>query len=769
MRSWHFHIEGQVQGVGFRPFVFRAATTQGLAGEVSNGADGVHVRFQASEDSAHVFTAHLLAEAPLLARITGFTLREIPDFKPKGFRIVKSESSGKPHLLVAPDFALCHVCRAELANPSNRRYGYAFTTCTSCGPRYSILRGLPYDRAFTEMVGFSMCPDCEAEYTNPHDRRHHSQTNSCPGCGVKLRWYQCRGREEGFSESGSQEDLLIHGVRVLSQGGILAVKGIGGYLLMCDASNPEVIQRLRDGKIRPDKPFALLYPNLESVERDAEVAASEAKALQGPECPIVILKTRPEAGLGLNLGGIAPGLTRIGVMLPCAPIIEILCQIFGRPLVATSGNLSGMPIVHEDEVALSVFPVVADGILGHNRPITVPQDDSVMMFSPKYHIPILLRRARGFAPNVFPTHLNWSGTTRLALGAEMKGAVGILSQRQAFLSQYLGSLGQYESQLNCRKIVNHLLQLVKAEPESLSCDLHPDYFTTSLADELVQKWGIPVHRFQHHKAHFAALLAEHTLHDSDSRVLGVVWDGTGYGDDGKMWGSEFFIREGHEMIRCGHLEAFPNLAGDKMAREPRLSALSAGWDSEIVRETIHSQYSDVEWGVYHRLIVNKASPETTSMGRLFDAVSVLLGGPGKISYEGQAGMWVEECARNFVGNNGWAQALALQPFSVRSRLSACELLEELVYAMRAGESTEMLSMRFHLTLSEWIKRIGDRESADTIGFSGGVFQNGILIDIIAAQHGSDRKLLFHRFLPPSDENIAFGQLVLEEFGPGVLP
>ena len=764
MQSWHLHIEGQVQGVGFRPSVYRLAVSHNLTGEVSNGLDGVHIRFNASTlEKARAFAELVRTSAPPLARVVSCHLRQVPFQIMESFSIVESTSQGELRQMLVPDFGICEDCRREVSDPTNRRHGYAFITCTSCGPRYSIIDCLPYDRAHTRMTQYTMCRSCLEEYSEPFNRRYHSQTNSCGDCGVRLWWFA--GKEHGNKAIQIAQNIVPSKAAVLLQrGGLLAVKGIGGYLLLCDATNPQAVSSLRHCKGRSDKPFALLYPNVEVLQGDAFLDPMEISVLRRPESPIVLVSVRPNPKSRLDISGVAPGLDRIGVMFPCAPVLELISKAFGRPIVATSGNAGGSPIIYRDKEALKYFSSRVDAIVGNDRPILVPQDDSVFQLSPNEKIPILLRRSRGLAPLPVASKAKWSGGTRLATGAHMKGSVGLQYKGKQIVSQYLAGLDDLQGRKNHRLVTEHLVGVFHGVPEEVVADLHPGYFPTQLARELASEWGVPLLKVQHHKAHFAAVLGEHNLHHSAKKVLGVIWDGTGYGEDGQVWGGELFIFEDGVMQRCGHLESFPHILGDKLSKRPPLAALAAGWSSEAVREQMQPFFSETEWRVYSQLLQKAPTMKSSSMGRFFDAAAAVLGLSDHSVYEGQAALLLEERARRFVNRHGLFMTRSLPSFSVTGQCSPAVVLEELVDAVRKGEDTDLLSVRFHQTLAEWVGHAANEHSADVIAFSGGVFQNGFLVDTLCSRLGSTHQLLFHQELSPNDENIAFGQLVAAEMG-----
>ena len=566
--TYHIHIQGIVQGVGFRPYVFRLAEQFILRGSVCNAADGVHIEFNADETVANDFYKKLIENAPILSHITDSTLEKVENQFFEDFKIIHSDKGKKANLLLTPDFALCEDCRKELKNVQNHRFQYPFITCTNCGTRYSIIKKLPYDRENTTMDKFKMCPTCENEYTDVRDRRYYSQTNSCKTCGVSL--FQ-------LSKSSKLLESLDTIIEAIKGGKIVAVKGIGGYLLMCDATNEAAIKTLRERKHRPTKPFALMYPSIEMLENDVILRGGEKETLQSPQAPIVLLNLKNATKSGIKTELIAPKLSQIGVMLPYTPLFELITEGVGKPLIATSGNTSGSPVIFQDDKAAEYLSNIADLIVSNNREIVVPQDDSVIKYSFFKEKKIIIRRSRGYAPTFLPTN-NASAINNqqsiLSLGAMMKSTFSWAHEGNIYISQYLGDLESYDTQESFEHTLNHFLQLFEDRPQYIITDTHPDYFSTQLGERLAKEWQIPIYKMQHHKAHFNAVMAENGLLESKEPILGVIWDGTGLGDDGQIWGGEFFKYENESFLRCYYFDYFPLILGDKMPKEPRISALS---------------------------------------------------------------------------------------------------------------------------------------------------------------------------------------------------
>ena len=751
--TFHIQVKGQVQGVGFRPFIFQLAKKFGLTGWVNNSADGVHIEFNADEVVSKNFYDEIILNAPPLSHITSHEMKKTSCVEYEDFKIIESRNSD-PALLISPDFAMCENCSKEINDKTNRRYNYAFTTCTQCGPRYSIITQLPYDRENTAMDDFKMCSNCRAEYNDAGNRRHFSQTNSCPDCPVMLKLFDSR---QNIIEE-DQAKIVSKMCELWKNGKIVAIKGIGGYLLTCDATNDEVIVELRKRKHRPSKPFALLFPDLLSVEKKVYLNEAEINELKSVAAPIVLLKQKTGTQSSLALHQIAPRLSNIGVMLPYTPLYELLLQQFSKPIVATSGNVSNSSIVFEDEVALNELNTIADYILVHNRDILVPQDDSVISYSRHYQHRIMLRRARGFAPFYSGENIELPQTTILALGALLKSSFSLLHRQNIHVSQYLGNTDNYDAQKNFDKILHHFLELFHAKPEVILVDKHPSYFTSQLGEQLAKKWDSQLIKVQHHEAHFASVLGEYNLLLEAEPILGVVWDGTGLGNDEQIWGGEFFIYHEYAFSRINHFDYFNFFLGDKMALEPRLSAFSLCHEIEEAASILQPKFTIIEWDNYQKLIATN-SLKTSSVGRLFDAVASLLGLIDKSTFEGEAAMLLEEEAHQYFKSelhipNSWMENNSMEHY-----LSTQSLMKEIIIKIKDGENKPEIAAWFHVKLVLIILRVADNSSCEKICFSGGVFQNGLLIDLVTKIVGKKHLLYFNKNLSPNDENISFGQLM----------
>jgi len=743
------HIKGRVQGVGFRPFVYRLAVQLQLAGWVKNGPDGVHILIAGDEESMDRFENHLRIKPPALSIITSFTseLEKVNDLAI--FQIIESAASGPGEVLLTPDLALCMECRHELHDPLNRRYHYPFITCTQCGPRYSIIQSLPYDRPGTTMSPFTMCPTCQSEYNDPLDPRHHAQTNSCPDCAILQSWCDATGNVL----HQNQTVAVNSAVQALLSGFIVAVKGVGGYLLMGDATQARVIEQLRERKHRPSKPFAVLYGDKSQLELDVLLSDLAWKQLTSPESPIVLLPFRsdePDSGLQRNL--VAPGLDQLGVMWPYTPLLDLISKEAGRPLIATSGNKSGSPIFYQDEKAIAGLEGIADFFLVNNRTIVVPQDDSVMRYSPVYRQPVILRRSRGFAPSLILPSSQPMQDGVLAMGAALKSTFAFTHRNNCYVSQYLGDTDHYEVQQAYEHTLDHLLRTTGQEPRVILVDRHPQYASTLLGQRLAEELSLPILKVQHHEAHFMAVLEEHSLCDREFPILGFIWDGTGYGHDGQTWGSECFMYQKGKLRRAGHLNYVAHLAGDQMARDARLPALAFSGGNPTILAYLETKFSRSAWNIYQKLLENDSKIQTSSMGRLFDAAGCLLELGTHQSFEGEIAMKLEAQAWEGIRRIGWE----LEPYGVL-RWDGAELLMALFHDKSAVPER---AARFHRTLIGWMfDEAGMHPEVEHLAMSGGVWQNGLLVDMALHFKPSQYNLYFHKQLSPNDEGISFGQLV----------
>ena len=739
-------IQGRVQGVGFRPFVFREANLLGLRGSVSNNEEGVVIHATGTRDSLKAFYTRITGNPPPVSRVVHHYFEEVPPETPGEFRIVPSSKEGRLNLQLTPDFALCEACRQELLDPGNRRYRYPFISCVNCGPRWALTQRFPFEREHTSMEVFRMCPACLEEYRDPGNRRFHSQTNSCSDCGIDY-WV---ADPQGTRLTGDGPTAFARLAELLEGGSLIALKNTSGYLLCCDARQPEAVQGLRAKKKRPSKPFAVLYPALDRLREDLQVSPEAAEALQSVERPIVLLPSGSYRGEAC-LESIAPGLDQLGVMLPYTGILALLAEAFPHPLIATSGNIHGSPICYSPEDARTRLAGVADYFFEHTLEIMHPQDDSVVRYSGDPGHRIVLRRSRGMAPNFSRPVRQGAGSGLLALGGQLKSSIGFIPNDFLYISEYLGNLDNYEVYERFVRTVSAFTGLFDQPARALLTDNHPGYLSTQFGQELAREWSIPVYRIPHHRAHFAAVLGEHELFGQDDPVLGVIWDGTGFGEDGQVWGGEFFRYAGGRMERTGQVTYYDWLAGDKMAREPRLSLLSLLDDPG---DTVRNKFSEKIYRLYHRLKAGN-SLKTSSMGRLFDAVASLLDLCDFNSFEGEAAMRLEAAAAGFELGRATRHA----SLDAEGNIPAGALIGSLHKAQRAGVPAGQIAGDFIFTLVNLIFEKAARESVGKIALSGGVFQNALLADLLHRCNPGAYELYFHREFSPNDENIPFGQLM----------
>ena len=754
MNAFHIHIEGIVQGVGFRPFVYKLAKENNIKGWVNNTLDGVHIHIEVNKEKAKFFMDEILNRLPPLARVTNFTLEKTALQKLVDFKILQSPTKAKPKLLLTPDVAICEDCKEELNDYRNKRFQYPFITCTNCGPRYSIINELPYERFNTTMEGFKMCDSCFEEYNNPMERRHFSQTNSCPECSVKMQLYEKGRYIEEFTN-------ISYIVDKWKEGKIVAIKGIGGYLLTCDATNEKAIITLRERKKRPTKPFALMYPDCNMIAEDMQLKDDEKDVLESNSAPIVLL---PITSLRkyknpLAIKAINNNLSKLGVMLPYAPLYSILLKKFNKPIVATSGNITGSTIVFQDQVALEQLSNIADVILLNNREIMIPQDDGVVQYTYRNRQKIILRRSRGMAPAYINSNLKITNKTVFASGAMLKSVFGLFNMSNTFISQYLGNTYNYDAQLSYEKTFKHFKDLFKTKINIVITDKHPDYFSTDFAKNLAIENGAEIFSVQHHIAHFYSVLGEHNLTETNDKILGVIWDGTGLGDDGNIWGGEFFMLNKKKVERVYHLNEFDFILGDKMPREPRISAFAIAHTILEAEKYIRPKFTKTEWNIYRKLIHKKGNLKCTSMGRLFDGIASLLLDIDKHSFEAEAAMQLEKEA---------SKCYYSQKMSIEDSYFEDDKLPEnfVTYIMNRilsdldnGVNRSLIAAKFHITLVHYIIAVAEKFDARTLAFSGGVFQNALLVDIIIDFMDEKYIYYFQNEFSPNDEGIAFGQLM----------
>ncbi len=740
-------VRGVVQGVGFRPFVHQLATRSGLTGLVGNDTAGVFIEVQGSREVVDALRAELIAHPPPLARIHSVHVADVPTKTETHFVIVASQLSTVGTSSVPTDVGTCDECLRELFDPTDRRFRYPFVNCTHCGPRYTIVRGLPYDRPATTMAGFPMCADCEREYHDPADRRFHAQPIACPACGPRV-WL-----ESGGARGGDDEDAIREAVKVLAGGGIVAMKGIGGFHLACDATNPDAILRLRERKGRKGKPFAVMVKGVEHARRIAEVSGDEAAVLTGPERPIVMLKRWADQGEVDD--GIAPGLNSVGLMLPYSPLHHLL--IDDRPLVMTSGNRSDEPIAGDSADARERLADLADAFLMHDRIIHTVCDDSVVRVFAGHEYPV--RRSRGYAP--LPLKLPRPGKCVLAVGGELKATLCVTVGDHAYLSQHIGDVESIDTLAALDRTAEHLLDLFRVSPEVVACDLHPGYLSADWAAGFAERRGVPLVRVQHHHAHVASLLTDANWQGGP--VLVVCFDGTGYGTDGAIWGGEFFHAGTGTIERVAHLKYVPLPGGDTAIRKPYRTALAHLWAAGVpwapeLWPVNSAVASDAERRVLRQQLERNVNcVPTSSMGRLFDAVAALACVRHEVSYEGQAAMELEAHA---------AAAGSCEPFpfgvsdSLPIELDPMPTLSAVVAGLRRRLPVEVIASRFHATVAEMVRVVARVLNATAVGLTGGVFQNVTLLDLVSERLRTDgRTVLTHRQVPCNDGGLSLGQAV----------
>lgn len=739
-------IQGTVQGVGFRPFVYRLATELGLDGWVLNSLQGVTIEVEGASADLAAFLRGLQQDKPKISVIHSLQQSLLDPVGFSGFEIRQSdEASGAAGAFILPDLATCDDCCRDLLDPANRRHGYPFTNCTNCGPRFSIIQGLPYDRCSTTMRDFVMCEACRAEYENPLDRRFHAQPNACHTCGPHLELWDSEGKVQA-----AHAEALSLAAEAIRDGRIVAVKGLGGFQLLVDARGQDAVVRLRERKHREEKPLALMYPSLEQVLAHCEVSDLEQELLLSTQSPIVLLRRRAETVLA---PAVAPGNPTLGVMLPYTPLHHLLLRELDFPVVATSGNLSDEPICTDEHEAVERLGGIADLLLVHNRPIARHMDDSVVRVVAGR--PMVLRRARGYAPS--PVVLPTEAPRIMAVGGHLKNATAVAVGKLAFTSQHIGDLETGPALEAFRAVVRDLPALYEQEPELVACDAHPDYASTQQALEM----GLPVVRVQHHVAHVLSCLAENDL---EPPVLGIAWDGSGYGGDGTIWGGEALLVEAEEITRVAHFRTFHLPGGDSAVKQPRRAALGllhqlyGSHALEGLDLPTMAAYSPAELRVLSKMLEQGLNaPRTSSVGRLFDAVASLVGIRQTVGFEGQAAMELEFLLAGVDTDEAYE-------ISVRQGLPAVvdwqPLVEDVIADVRAGEAPGVISARFHNGLAHVVVQLAERTGQERVVLSGGCFQNRYLTEkTIELCREAGLRPYWHQNLPPNDGGIALGQIL----------
>ncbi len=769
------HVRGIVQGVGFRPFVFGLARDLNLVGYVRNTSSGVDIELDGERPVLDNFLVALQSKAPSLAHLDEV---QIDWQNPNGFQsfeILHSESEASEFQPISPDVSICSDCLRELFDPADRRFRYPFINCTNCGPRFTIIKDIPYDRPKTTMAPFTMCPDCAGEYQNPLDRRFHAQPVACPRCGPAV-WLEIPGAPRSLVVNG--DDAIEQVRKMLKDGRILAIKGLGGFHLACDATNPEAVEELRRRKLRVDKPFALMIADIDLVSRHTFLSPLERLLVERRERPIVILRRNPASNV---VEQVAPGQSTIGVMLPYTPLHYLLFAVPGRspvefdmpPLVMTSGNLSEEPICTGNDEALQRLAALADGFLLHDREIHTRSDDSVVRLFPSIRTELdqkrsltlyPLRRARGFAPD--PLRLLEAAPPLLAAGAELKNTFCLTRGRYAFLSHHIGDLENLETLSSFEQGIAHFERLFRIRPEAVACDLHPDYLATRYAQQRSEEQGLPLIGVQHHHAHITACMAENGL-DGREPVIGVAFDGTGYGDDGAIWGGEFLLADFTAFTRLAHLAYVPLPGGDKAVRQPWriacswLKAAGIEWQPDLfpVQHALQKEGGLLPQldALARQLETGLNAPVTSSVGRLFDAAAALMGIRQLVSYEAQAAIEMEALVDG--------HEPGYYPFAVQDGIiDPAPMFSNLVADLRNGIGIPTLSARFHSGVARMVSEvcagIRAKTGVNRVALSGGVWQNAFLLTLtVGLLQQAGFELYIHRLVPANDGGLALGQAI----------
>jgi hydrogenase maturation protein HypF len=851
-------VRGVVQGVGFRPFVYRLAHDHGLTGWVLNHSGGVEIEVEGPADALAAFVRDLEGKAPPLARIEGIEVSDVPLSDHTAFEIRHSvaeagDGQSRFYQLISPDIATCPDCLRELLDPADHRYRYPFTNCTNCGPRFTIIADIPYDRPLTTMREFVMCPQCQAEYDDPLDRRFHAQPNACPVCGPQI-WLVASPR---FQVSGSNlkpfglslrtkpetlkpetpepgtGDVIARAADMLRAGEILAIKGLGGFHLACDATDETAVRTLRQRKNRPAKPMAVMMATLEDVRQHCWVSEEEERLLTSPQCIIVLLARKPGSDVS---GLVAPRNNYLGVMLPYTPLHHVLLRDVGRPLVMTSGNLSEEPIARDNDEALRRLAHLADYFLLHNRDIYARYDDSVWFvpsvsgfksqvkssnlkpfglslrtkpetLKPETALPQPIRRSRGYAP--FPVKLPFKLRQILACGAELKNTFCVTRDEYAFLSQHIGDMENLETLEHFETTVELYERLFRVEPEIIAYDMHPEYLATKYAKAQTSKPKLQIPNsksqisnlhslvsVQHHHAHIASCLADNGWLPDDGPVIGVAWDGTGFGTDGRIWGGEFLVADYRGFRRAAHLEYLPMPGGEAAIRNPYrlaigyLYALTGQLPTDGCCLPVEAIASAEELRIIQQQIdAGINCPQTSAGGRLFDAVSALLGIRERVTYEAQAAIEMEMRAqspnsklqisnsKSQITNHKSQISIPAYPFDVNDRegddggamiVRLRRLFEALLADRRGGVPVEEMAYRFHITVAEIVCTVCERVAGETglrtVALSGGCFQNRLLLALVIPRlRETGLRVLLHRQVPCNDGSISLGQAVIAHF------
>lgn len=761
-------VQGVVQGVGFRPFIYNLATTLGLTGWVNNSPQGVSIELEGQPAQLNTFLDQLQRDKPLHTELHSLTVAQLTPIRDSQFEIRPSETSsaiGKSACIL-PDLATCPACLQEIFASANRRYRYPFTNCTHCGPRFSILRSLPYDRPNTTMHQFQMCPDCQLEYKNPGDRRFHAQPNACSHCGPQLTLWDRYG-----GVLATHDAALLATAEAIRQGQIIALKGLGGFHLVVDARNETAVQTLRQRKHRPDKPLAVMYPNLECLQLHCHPSTVAIQLLQSPEAPIVLLSqiACDDGSVAAIAPSVAPGNPTLGVMLPYTPLHHLLLAELGFPIVATSGNLANEPICIDQQTALQQLSSIADLFLIHDRPIARPVDDSIVRVI--HEQPVVLRRARGYAPlplKVTIPHASTSASTILAVGGHLKNTVALGFNQQIFLSQHLGDLDHPATIARFQEAITHLLSLYETQPTAIACDAHPDYYSHQFAESFSQTTNVPLIPIQHHYAHVLSCIVDNQI---DAPVLGVAWDGTGYGLDSTIWGGEWLYVPADPQAapgfqRLAHLRPFPLPGGDQAIKEPRRSALGLLYEclgSKAIEQLdlpCLQAFTAPELKVLNSMLDQQFNtPMASSMGRLFDAIASLLNLCHRASFEGQAAMQLEFAATAVSSDRIYPYTWLTQANSVLV-LDWQPMVLAMIQDWRDRVSTNLIAATFQNTLIDALVTLAQQLQINHIALTGGCFQNRDLLErSIDHLTRTGFSPIWHHHIPTNDGGIAVGQVL----------
>lgn len=755
----HYTLQGSLQGVGFRPFVFRLATQLKLTGYVCNTGCGVDVEVQGRKPATLEFEQRLKSELPIIAAIRRLNKNLIQCTNESEFRIIESRAESAGHSAtsaeVMPDLAMCEDCARELMDPSDRRFRYPFTHCTNCGPRYSIQQQLPFDRSNTTMASFNMCAECRVEYANPLDRRFHSQANCCAVCGPSLSFKNKQGDMVAVKDAA-----LLHAAAEIRDGRIVAVLGTGGFHLICDARNDAAVQRLRHAKRREAKPFALMVSDVVMARSLCHVSNLEAQLLSGIKAPIVLLKRNTQSTVTIS-AAVAPGLSSLGILLPYSPLHRLLMEELKFAIVATSGNISEEPICYQESEAIEHLGDVADCFLVHDRVIAARVDDSVVRVIDNHEV--VLRAGRGYAPLVLADRAPRGDL--LALGGQLKNTLSFSQSGDIVLMPHIGNLESVKASIEYNNVVSQVIGMRRMNQPHLVCDQHPDYYSTRVGvDRTSERSDVKLIKVQHHEAHLLACVAEHQI---NGEVFGVAWDGTGYGDDGTVWGGEFFCGSSKGFLRVGHLRKFQLIGGEAAVKDPRRATLALLYqtggrqcDAMATLAGIDMKEASI-WLTMLEKELN--SPWTSSAGRVFDGIAALLGLSDRIDYEGQAAIGLEELAASWLEQHSRNDCESYPIVIEQQQLAVVDwasMVQGVIEDCERGVSRQQIAAKFHKTLAECIVAMAKRVNIPQVIVSGGCFQNRVLTEWALNNLRDEGFVTYsHHRVPPNDGGISVGQVM----------